>query len=638
LHHNTHTHGFLAPISGNGITFRAPGPENLVAAATSYLDVELTATDSKGLQSTIVQPLMPLTATITFLTDPQGATLRVEGNPIATPMSFTSWVNFPVSVEAPAQTGSDGSSLVFASWSDGGAASHTIVTPAESSSYTATFTRSAFASTPFGGTAVTLPGRIEAENFDDGGEAVAYHDDSPGNLGGTYRATDVDVESAADSDGAFDVGWAMAGEWLNYTVNVAAGGTYDIDVRVASAGTGGTFHLEVNGTNVTGRLAVPDTGGWQTWTTIHVPAVTLNAGVQIWRLVMDTNGGTSAVGNFNWINVARSGSASTPFGGTPVTLPGRIEAENFDDGGEAVAYHDDSPGNLGGTYRATDVDVESAADTDGGFDVGWAMAGEWLNYTVNIAAAGTYDIDLRVASGGAGGTFHLEVNGTDVTGRLTVPNTGGWQTWTTIHVPAVALNAGVQIWRLVMDTNGASSAVGNFNWINVARSASASTPFGGTPPTLPGHIEAENFDDGGEAVAYHDDSPGNLGGAYRATNVDVEGAADTDGGFDVGWAMAGEWLNYTLNVAAAGTYDVDVRVASDGAGGTFHLEVNGIDVTGHLTVPDTGGWQTWTTIHVPAVTLNGGVQVWRLVMDTNGATTAVGNFNWIAITQSPSGN
>jgi hypothetical protein len=90
-----------------------------------------------------------------------------------------------------------------------------------------------------------------------------------------------------------------------------------------------------------------------------------------------------------------------------------------------------------------------------------------LNYTVDVMSAGNYDIEVRVASAGAGGTFHIEVNGVDKTGPLTVPNTGGWQTWTTIRPPTVALSAGQQVWRVVMDTSGTSGAVGNFNYINV---------------------------------------------------------------------------------------------------------------------------------------------------------------------------
>jgi hypothetical protein len=140
---------------------------------------------------------------------------------------------------------------------------------------------------------------------------------------------------------------------------------------------------------------------------------------------MDTNDATGAVGNFNWISVATPPPVgqSTPFGGSAIVLPGTVEAENFDEGGEAVAYHDESRGNDGGAYRQTDVDIEPTADTTGGCNVGWAFAGEWLNSTVDVAAACTYDFDMRVASEGDGGTFHIEVNGESVTGPLNVPNT-----------------------------------------------------------------------------------------------------------------------------------------------------------------------------------------------------------------------
>ena len=44
----------------------------------------------------------------------------------------------------------------------------------------------------------------------------------------------------------------------------------------------------------------------------------------------------------------------------PLSVPGRIEAEDYDLGGEGVAYHDTTPGNAGGAYRADDVDIETA--------------------------------------------------------------------------------------------------------------------------------------------------------------------------------------------------------------------------------------------------------------------------------------
>ena len=99
--------------------------------------------------------------------------------------------------------------------------------------------------------------------------------------------------------------------------------------------------------------------------------------------------------------------------------------------------------------------------------MGWTTAGEWLKYTVNVTAAGTYTLDARVASSGAGGTFHVEVNGVDKTGPIAVPNTGGWQTWTTISKSGIALAAGQQVVRVVMDTAGASGSVANLNWLQV---------------------------------------------------------------------------------------------------------------------------------------------------------------------------
>ena len=151
----------------------------------------------------------------------------------------------------------------------------------------------------------------------------------------------------------------------------------------------------------------------------------------------------------------------------PAPVPGivMVEAEHFDNGGQGVAYYDLTPGNAGGTFRNTDVDIAASADSGGGHIVGWTGAGEWLNYTVEVAAAGSYNLEVRVASARQGGTFHIEVNGVDKTGPLTVPATGGWQVWTTIRRRAVTLEAGRQLWTLVMDSNGSSSAVGNINWI-----------------------------------------------------------------------------------------------------------------------------------------------------------------------------
>ena len=167
------------------------------------------------------------------------------------------------------------------------------------------------------------------------------------------------------------------------------------------------------------------------------------------------------------------GALEPPYTGTPVSVPGVLELENFDNGAAGVAYEDTSAGNSGGEYRSTDVDITATEDSGGGYVVGWSEAGEWLAYSATVAAAGSYDLEFRVASAGPGGTFHLEVNGEDVTGAITVPDTGDWQAWRTIGRQAVNLPAGPQVWRVVMDSVGATGAVGNFNWLHVVSSASS---------------------------------------------------------------------------------------------------------------------------------------------------------------------
>lgn len=495
------------------------------------------------------------------------------------------------------------------------------------------------ASGPYAGTPLSLPGTLQAENFDTGGSGIAYGDSTSGNSGGQYRTTDVDVESTGDTGGGYNVGWVAPGEWLKYTVSVATAGIYTLEARVASSGQGGTFHIEADGVDKTGPMAIPDTGGWQSWTTITLTNVSLTAGPQVWRVVFDAVGAGGNIGNLNYLRVTTGGGSTpvgpTPFGGTPLPLPGTLQAENFDDGGSGIGYVDTTAANLGGQYRTTNVDIEGSADVGGGYNIGWIAPGEWLKYTVNVTTAGTYDLEMRVASSGSGGTFHIEVNGTNVSGTISIPNTGGWQSWTTVKKPGVALSAGVQVWKVVIDAVGGNGAVGNLNYIRVALPVSGPVAFAGTPTALPGTLQMENFDEGAAGAAFADTSLGNLGGQYRATDIDIETTSDTGGGYSLGWVFAGEWLRYSVNVSTAGIYDIDVRVASGGVGGTFHIEVNGVDKTGPIAVPNTGGWQTWRTIRAPGVTLAAGAQVWRVVMDTNGPTTAVGNFNWLAVTLRP---
>jgi beta-glucanase (GH16 family) len=157
------------------------------------------------------------------------------------------------------------------------------------------------------------------------------------------------------------------------------------------------------------------------------------------------------------------GCPAGPFNGVTAAIPGTIQAENFDQGPAGEAYSDTTSGNLGKAYR-TDSDVDMEASSAGGYNVGWIDDGEYLNYTVDVATAGSYNIDISVASPDGGGVFHIEFDGVDVTGPITVPKTDGWQSWTTVSAVA-SIEAGEQEMRFVAET--ASSAVFNLDFFNI---------------------------------------------------------------------------------------------------------------------------------------------------------------------------
>ncbi|HYG38521.1 MAG TPA: carbohydrate-binding protein [Cytophagales bacterium] len=112
--------------------------------------------------------------------------------------------------------------------------------------------------------------------------------------------------------------------------------------------------------------------------------------------------------------------------------------------------------------------VQTESCTEGGLNVGWIDAGDWMVWDVNLPPTGTYTVEYRVASQNGGGNIQLEkAGGSPVYGSIAVPSTGGWQNWTTIS-HNVTLNAGPQQIAINVPTGGY-----NINWIRIKQSANA---------------------------------------------------------------------------------------------------------------------------------------------------------------------
>ncbi len=177
-------------------------------------------------------------------------------------------------------------------------------------------TPSTNAQAPYGGTAWSANNRIEAENFDLGGEGVAYHDTTASNNGGEYRSSGVDILDNR-------VVYAYAGEWQEYTISVPTGGLYTLEAWVAYKGTGGTFHAtftDGGNTLTTSTVTTPDTGDWNHYDPISLGAVNFaTAGTKVMKIWQDTNGASGGVGNFDYYQLTSLPAAPINLAATTVS-------------------------------------------------------------------------------------------------------------------------------------------------------------------------------------------------------------------------------------------------------------------------------------------------------------------------------
>jgi len=310
---------------------------------------------------------------------------------------------------------------------------------------------------------------------------------------------------------------------------------------------------------------------------------------------------------------AHAYAAEGPFGGTPASVPGTVMAENYDTGGQGVGYNVTSVNGTANGYRSDGVDLQAASAPATGNNLGWAAAGQWFRYTVNVSTAGTYKVSFLVASESAiGDAFHLSNSaGTNLSGSVAVPNSGGFQTWETVTA-TVMLLAGTQTLTLNEDA-------AHWNIDSMAFALMSEGPFGGTPAAIPGAVMAENYDTGGQGIGYNVTSVNGTANSYRSDGVDLEKASAPASGNNLGWAAAGQWFRYTVNVSTAGSYTVTFLVAAESAiGDAFHLSNStGTNLSGSVAVPNTGAWQTWTTV-TATVTLPAGTQTLTMNEDAGG--------------------
>ncbi len=322
------------------------------------------------------------------------------------------------------------------------------------------------------------------------------------------------------------------------------------------------------------------------------------------------------------------------FTGGPWPVPGRIECENFDEGGPALAYHDTTPGNSGKTYRTKeDVDIFYQRGAGNNHHVRGTQAGEWMEYMIRVPTSGLYDVDTRISALSSGGVFEVWIGDVN-TGATTVKSTRAWGTFATHRKSHVALTAGSHIMRLNMLRSPASGDIAAFDSISIVNLQRPLRPQVGAWPVST-RIEFENFDEGGQSVSYSDSDTTNAGRVYRTgERVDIYRIGTSQTEFAVGAVRVGEWLEYTVDVPAAGDYLLNVRLSANDTGGAFSVSFNGADKTGLLAVPNTRSTATFRNLRA-TVRLAAGRQVVRFDMRKSGRSGLLGHFDHFLLAPVP---
>jgi fibronectin type 3 domain-containing protein len=180
------------------------------------------------------------------------------------------------------------------------------------------------------------------------------------------------------------------------------------------------------------------------------------------------------------------------------TTPTKLEAENYDEGGEGSAYHDLDTTNSGGsTYRGTDsVDVKNTPSASNTHDVGFFQQGEWLDYTISVPTAGTYAFSATDANPNDGAQIAVSLGSAAPLATVTVPNNGiassasnAYTTFTNTAPADITLPAGTTTIRLTAAATAYIGDVDSFSLTYVPPTIALSPPTTLTTTTITNGVD-----------------------------------------------------------------------------------------------------------------------------------------------------
>ena len=162
----------------------------------------------------------------------------------------------------------------------------------------------------------------------------------------------------------------------------------------------------------------------------------------------------------------KSAVPQTPYKGKAATIPGKVEAENYDEGGHNKAFYDNDRDNQGKAYREDEVDIVQidSADASKGYALGYTEDGEWVEYTINNEAAAEYTVQLNMATASEDVGVQLFIDDKEITDVIKAEKGEDWSTYSTVTAKTKEIAKGEHVLRMKI--------VGNFvnvDWIKFCK-------------------------------------------------------------------------------------------------------------------------------------------------------------------------
>ena len=283
--------------------------------------------------------------------------------------------------------------------------------------------------------------------------------------------------------------------WIRVSGVDFGNGAQNLRIKAANVGDGNK--VEIHKGSVSGTLAgtceLAKTGNWNSYVDNDCEMSGLSGVVdELFFVFKGSKDSTMGLLEWEFQGTKREPEPQTPFGGNVWNIPGKIEAENFDEpgygaGNDSYAENDSedhgAESNGGKSYReGTGVDIYKKTS---GYVVGYNQSGEWLEYTVEVAEAGDYTMYAAVASANATSSFQLSIDGDDITEEIAVPKNDGEENYDDYNKVSanVTLPAGKHILRFTV--TGDWMDIDYINFVK-GKNAEDDCPIGGCTTAIGG--------------------------------------------------------------------------------------------------------------------------------------------------------